>query len=139
MIIHEVLERLGHTIVRCCLAQDDSRRIWEIPQWMLDRTVCSTMHLAQEPVVSIEALWTLKLLLDHQHADSALPMLQGQHHGSLEQGDADAPSTQPTAQYAAGIISSSAPARMADLTLRGPADGDNASCHAATPTPYELP
>jgi hypothetical protein len=137
VIIYEVLERLGHTIVRCRLAHDDSRRLWEVSHWMLDRAVCRTMHLAQAPVVSTKALWTLKLLLHHQHADSALPLLQGQHHGSLEQGDADAQSTQPTSQHTAGLISASFPARMANLTLRGPADSDNASCHAAPPTPSE--
>jgi len=42
-IIQEVWERLGHTMVRCRLEHDPSHRVWEIPQWMLDRAVCSIM------------------------------------------------------------------------------------------------
>ncbi len=84
-----------HLLVRVA---DDVQFV--IPQWMFDAAACNLKHDAEHPVISVEALRSLRSLLDvqsslHQAATftSALLAEQGASHGQ-EAGRDPGPSTQ---------------------------------------------
>jgi len=140
VVISEVLERLGQAIVRCRLAQGHETQVVEIPSWMLDRAMSSTIHLAQKPVVCSDALWTLKGLLDHQRAVEPTRVLQDQHHFSPTQGDADAQITPSSSQRAADVIPpASSTACLAAVPDCRPAGRHKASRPAPASSPPRIP
>ncbi len=61
--IHEVTRRGGADVLRCCLADEQSRWCLELPAWMFDRAVCAPMRLAGAPVAAVGALQALQALL----------------------------------------------------------------------------
>ena len=140
VVISEVLERLGQAIVRCRLAQEHKTQVVEIPSWMLDRAMSSTIHLAQKPVVCSDALWTLKRLLDHQRAVEPTRVLQDRHHFSPTQGDADAQIAPSSSQRAADVIPpASNTACLAAVPDCRPAGRYKASRPAPASSPPRIP
>ena len=61
--IHEVVEKVTGTVLRCSRASGSGDRWLELPAWMFDRTKCIAMRVASEPVAEFAALAALEELL----------------------------------------------------------------------------
>jgi hypothetical protein len=74
----------------------------EVPGWMFDRASCAVMRLSEHPYVSAKQLYALTTLLKYAAGTTGEGVIESQHLGSLEKGDADEerekvqqPATQP--------------------------------------------
>jgi hypothetical protein len=90
-------------VARCDPHSDVGRRGFDIPVWMLDSAVCSTMTLSQTALVDAEALRQLRQLLDRALGTDDSDVVQGGHQLEAVQGGAHAQSVSPT--QAAGVVS----------------------------------
>src|SRR5215471_17559342 len=54
--IHEAVEKIGGTVLRCSRASGTGDRWLELPAWMFDRATCMAMRVTSEPVVEFAAL-----------------------------------------------------------------------------------
>ena len=61
--VHEALEKVGGTILRCSRESGAGDRWLELPAWMFDRTRCTAMQVSCEPVAEFAALAALQELL----------------------------------------------------------------------------
>lgn len=63
VLVHEGVDKLDGTVLRC-LREGGSRERWlELPAWMFDRARCLPMRIARDPHVVFAALAELKELL----------------------------------------------------------------------------
>ena len=90
-------------VARCDPHSDVGRRGFDIPVWMLDSAVCSTMILSQTALVDAETLRQLRHLLDRALGTDNSDVVQGGHRLEAVQGGAHAQSVSPT--QAAGVVS----------------------------------
>ena len=61
--VHEAVEKVGGTVLRCCRDSGVSGRWLELPVWMFDRATCLAMRVTSDPVVEFAALAALQELL----------------------------------------------------------------------------
>jgi hypothetical protein len=90
-------------VARCDPHNDVGRRGFDIPVWMLDCAVCSTMTLSQTALVDAEALRQLRQLLDLALGTDDSDVVQGGHRLDAVQGGAHAQTVSQT--RAAGVVS----------------------------------
>jgi len=100
--VHQTRVNQGQLITRCGLDQKHEARGIEIAQWMFDTAVCCHMHMAEEPVASVEALRELRILLALRSGPNPEGVLQGQHHPLSLEGGANASLTDPAMGAATG-------------------------------------
>ena len=92
-------------MARCDGYTDIARRGFEIPAWMLDRALCSTMTLRPHPFVDVEALIELRDILDRILHSRRPDVIEDGHRLDSPKGGADAQAT--TQSQANGIVRSS--------------------------------
>jgi hypothetical protein len=76
VVVHDLKTRSSGVFARCRPDGAASGALQEIPAWMLDVAVCSTMRAMAVPVVSLPALKDLAILLAETRNGKAAP-LQG--------------------------------------------------------------
>ena len=86
----------GRSIARYGLEQRHDARGIEIAQWMFETAACCHMHMAGEPVTSVDALRDLRNLLSRSVPRSPEDVLQGQHPSLSLDRSANAILTDPT-------------------------------------------
>jgi hypothetical protein len=116
-VVRTVEKRTGF-VVRVSAERDGRIQQIELPRWMTDSVLCASMTLAERPVVSIDALQSVRELLE---IVGSRAMVEVQHLTERPRGDADGKKA-PSRAYAARPVSSSI-----DVTpLAGPATGGEA-------------
>ena len=63
VLVHEAVEKLDGTVLRCSREGGSRERWLELPAWMFDRARCLPMRIARDPHVAFAALAELKELL----------------------------------------------------------------------------
>src|SRR5215469_3313792 len=63
VLVHEAVEKLDGTVLRCSLEGGSRERWLELPAWMFDRARCLPMRIARDPHVAFAALAGLTELL----------------------------------------------------------------------------
>jgi Transposase len=61
--VHETIEKVGGTVLRCSRDGQARERWLELPVWMFDRSACLAMWIARDPRVGFAALAELRELL----------------------------------------------------------------------------
>jgi len=63
VVVHEVIEKAGGVVLRCCRDGEATGRWLELPAWMFDRAACLAMQVARRPRADLAALSVLSALL----------------------------------------------------------------------------
>ena len=63
VLVHEAVEKLDGTVLRCSREGGSRERWLELPAWMFDRARCLPIRIARDPHVAFAALAELKELL----------------------------------------------------------------------------
>ena len=63
VLVHEAVEKLDGTVLRCSREGGSRERWLELPAWMFDQARCLPMRIARDPHVAFAALAELKELL----------------------------------------------------------------------------
>jgi hypothetical protein len=61
--VHEAVEKVDGTVLRCSRDGAAAERWLELPAWMFDRAMCLPMRIARDPFVEFAALAQLRELL----------------------------------------------------------------------------
>jgi hypothetical protein len=61
--VHETVEKIDGTVLRCSRDGQARERWLELPAWMFDRAMCLPMRIARDPCVEFAALVQLRELL----------------------------------------------------------------------------
>ena len=118
--------RRARQFVLLCARRDEVRvRSFEMPAWMLDEGVCSSMHLADEPRVSWTALTELRRLLSDMACEGELREVEVRHCSQRMKGDADACSNPISPAPAEGPVRPALPPAPLAEASRGCTPGGN--------------
>ena len=130
VVVYAAATRRDRGRVFCCkLDEDDDRHRLEIPAWMFDGAVCSSMHMHSKPHARWESLCALHELLHAEHSHRASDSGVDRHPSST--GDADATTKQRTPPGAAKSIS----AAHKGAELARPRRGSSGEGHQIARTP----
>jgi hypothetical protein len=131
--VYEVLVKQGHSVCRCGLEEERTRRAVEIPTWMFEPAACCRLRVMAVPTVDCDALRALQALLRAVPRSDPGVVLQAQHHSLLAAGGADAPVSEPTATLATHAVSSpTLTSVVSDLATRDPREDDSVAGSAAS-------
>jgi hypothetical protein len=104
----------------------------EIPEWMLDRTQCSLLKLAEAPYVSCLALTELRKLLDETTCISSNYEVKHQQRSLIIPGGADArPKTIPSSRTDLSIPISQNPSVVEGASRRHSSSSNSAASEDA--------
>ena len=120
VVVYETLVKYGHSVCRCGLEEERTRRAIEIPTWMFESATCSRLRVMRVPLVDGDTLCTLKTVLRSTSRSGRRDVLQAQHRSLLPTGGADAMVWEPSASLSTDPVSSSAPTSI----ISEPATGD---------------
>src|SRR5215510_14509686 len=123
--VYRIVVRGTRSRAHCGLDQVQCARSLEIPLWMLEAASCSTLRLAENPIVDCTALQRLKALLHGGVLED--------RHSSL--GGADADPQDSTPRSTVGVVSPPVGGdRLAQITARDSAKDDEVVSEAASRT-----
>ena len=88
--VYEVLVRHGHSVSRCGLEEERTRRAVEIPTWMFEPAACGRLRVMAVPTVDCDALREVQALLRTARRPDPGVVLEAQHRSLLAAGGADA-------------------------------------------------
>src|SRR2546421_12556161 len=111
VFVHEIVNRGGVRLLRCCQSSEQGARCLQIPEWMFDRVVCCGMVRGDSPRVSGAALDSLKALISGGFGGSSGGVIEARSYSLSQEGEADAPSGSRPCSTARSV--SSAPIRKA--------------------------
>jgi len=72
--VHEAVEKVDGTVLRCSLEGGSRERWLELPAWMFDRARCLPMRIARDPHVAFAALARLTELLAEAAGRNGQPL-----------------------------------------------------------------